>query len=625
MMGRKIIVTILVYMIVQTGIGQLATPGQTFDAKKLDAARQEAVLLNNASGLIPLQQLSTMQIATVYLAAADAVASRSTTDTHTIRHRRSAYRVFDSIANKYWKVHSIFADTAISDSLRNILHDKLKLFDHVIFYISGSHAGTNSWTSLITSLKGDRKAAVVINGDKDLLLPYADLQMPLIWCPDGGIESASIAAQVIFGGQAVTNKLSAAVGKKFKKGQGDITSKIRLGYGVPASLGLNENFSAGIDSIVDAAIATHAAPGVVVLLVKNGQVIFDKAFGKRTYDATAPLRSTDIFDMASVTKVTATTPTIMRLYDQKLLSLDTPISHFVQALQNYPDKKDLTVREALLHEAGFTPYIKFYEKLGPLDLSFHRSEAFPTEIADNFFLRRNYFEEVMWPVTLQSPVLTRGKFVYSDVSMYMMKEVAENITHRRLDEYVLNDLYLPLGMQFTGYLPRLRFDESRIVPTTENDNWLRNMRVTGFVNDPGAAMAGGVEGHAGLFATSNDLAIYYQMMLNKGEYGGRRFLKAGTVDLFTSRQSKVSTRGLGFAKPIDSIVPPVGYPSASSFGHSGYTGTYVWVDPAYDIIYVCLTNRVYPDDGKTYGPAKVNIRAQLLDMFYNAVVKQLKK
>ncbi|RYE19975.1 MAG: beta-N-acetylglucosaminidase, partial [Sphingobacteriaceae bacterium] len=233
----------------------------------------------------------------------------------------------------------------------------------------------------------------------------------------------------------------------------------------------------------------------------------------------------------------------------------------------------------------------------------------------------NYFKEVMWPVMLQSKVETHGKYVYSDISMYMMKEVVEEVTHQKLNDYVLSEIYQPLGMQSTGFLPRNRFPKSRIVPTTENDNWFRNMLVQGYVNDPGAAMAGGVEGHAGLFSSANDLAIFYQMLLNKGSYGGQKFYEPTTVNLFTSRQSKTSWRGLGYDRFNSSTKLPSVYASEQAFGHSGYTGTYVWVDPKYNLVYICLTNRVYPDDGKTYGPAKVNIRIDVLNLFYKAVLK----
>ncbi|RYY17745.1 MAG: beta-N-acetylglucosaminidase, partial [Chitinophagaceae bacterium] len=443
---------------------------------------------------------------------------------------------------------------------------------------------------------------------------------PLIFSKSWSSENASLAAQLVFGGLEIDNKSVSFSGKAMRKIKTYPVRKIRIGYSVPGSVMIDPGLTRSIDSVVNAGIATHSTPGAVILLVKDGQVIFDKAYGNHRYAGNEQTKITDIFDMASVTKVTATTPVIMQLADRKELALDSSISSYVHILKSIPDKREQTIREALLHEAGFTPYIKFYEKVTPLDLAYHRSDSFPTEIAENFFLRKNYFQEVMWPVTLASPVLTRGQFVYSDVSMYMLKQVAENISHRPLDEYVLNEFYRPLGMQFTGFRPLQRFPKSSIVPTTENDNWLRNMQVRGFVNDPGAAMSGGVQGHAGLFSTSNDLAIYYQMLLNKGTYGGKKFFDSATVSLFTSRQSKVSTRGLGFQKPVDSIPSATGFPSPESYGHSGYTGTYVWVDPAYNLIYICLTNRVYPDDGKTYGPAAVNIRARVFDLFYRAVV-----
>jgi CubicO group peptidase (beta-lactamase class C family) len=203
--------------------------------------------------------------------------------------------------------------------------------------------------------------------------------------------------------------------------------------------------------------------------------------------------------------------------------------------------------------------------------------------------------------------------------MYMMKEVVEEVTHTKLNDFAANELYQPLGLQVTGFLPRNRFAKSRIVPTTENDNWFRNMLVQGYVNDPGSAMAGGVEGHAGLFANANDLAIFYQMLLNQGVYGGKSYYNPGTVKMFTSRQSKVSQRGYGYDRISDNQQPD-DYRSEQAFGHSGYTGTYVWVDPKYNLVYIFLSNRTYPDDGKTFGVSKINLRPRILDMYYKAIV-----
>lgn len=592
----------------------MSAQGTRFNLSGIRDAEQKIVLLNNEGKMLPLQQLDKGKIAVLHF------------EPNPWLHPDT--RIFDSIANKYTTVTAFSAfrnkDSAVlNDSTLMALHDHLKLFDQLIITFSGSVSPDERVTAFIKELKINRNLVIVYRGEGNNLSQFASFNSPVIWCPLITSESASVSAQLIFGGVATNNKLTSNYGNKFRKGKGSSTEKLRLGYGIPESVSLGSEFLTFIDSVVEAGIAAHVTPGAVVLLIKDGIVIYDKAYGRHTYDDSVLTRSDDIYDMASVTKVTATTPVIMQLYEKKQLNLDTPISHYVQLLQATPDKKEQTIREALLHEAGFTPYIKFFEKLTPLDLSFHGSAEFPVQLADNFFLRKNYFDNIMWPVTLQSPVLTRGKFVYSDVSMYMMKEVAENITHRSLDEYILNEIYLPIGMKSSGFLPRIRFDKSRIVPTTENDNWLRNMRVVGFVNDPGAAMAGGVEGHAGLFSTSNDLAIYYQMLLNKGSYGGRKYFEPSTVELFTSRQSKITNRGLGFAKTPEPVVSDSAYPSQLSFGHSGYTGTYVWVDPKYNLVYIFMSNRVYPDDGKTYGPAKINVRSVVLNLFYQETVKKL--
>jgi CubicO group peptidase (beta-lactamase class C family) len=572
------------------------------DAVNLEKAKRNVVLLNNRSNLVPLISLKKLSIASVHFDF-------------------KQNTVFDSIANKYLSVTSFSGDTISTPEGFNSLHDKLKLFNTVLIELSSGTNFNPQLQAFINDLDSDTKVILTLTG-KGKNLAYLDkVKCPIIWCKNEDAAGASIAAQLIFGGMAASNRLDNNYSAKYLKGAGFTTQKTRLGYSLPEAVSINSNFLLGVDSIVNAGIASHSAPAVVILLAKDGQVIFNKAYGKHTYDGNEQTKLNDIFDMASVTKVTATVPSIMRLYDQKLISLDSPISKYVAVTRHIVDKRNLLIKEALLHEAGYTPYIKFYEQLKPQDLSRDSSAAYPTKVADHYYLRANYFNEVMWPVTLKSEVKTRGKFVYSDISMYMMKEVVEEVTHQKLNDYVLNEFYKPLGMQATGFLPRNRFNPSRIVPTTENDNWFRNMLVRGYVNDPGAAMAGGVEGHAGLFATANDLAIFYQMLLNKGTYGGEKYYDAATVNLFTSRQSKTSQRGLGYDRLSEKQTTEP-YPSAQAFGHSGYTGTYVWVDPKYNMVYICLTNRTYPDDGKTFGPAKVNIRAGVLDQFYKAVKKR---
>lgn len=571
---------------------------------KIREAQRSFVLLNNGSNTIPVKELPGLNIASIHF-----------------NYRE--HGTFDSLANKYFKVASIIADTVKDVAEFNALHDKLKPFNMVIVTLSERSPLNKPLVNLIRDLESYTKVVIVLAGSGENLTHFNQIKSPILWYQKDTPVGASIAAQSVFGGINLSNRLTKNFSKKFLKGSGFTIQKIRLGYSLPEAVSINADRLNKIDSIVTAGIASHSAPSVVVLVAKNGEVIFNKAYGKHTYNGNNATRLTDIFDMASITKVTATTPSIMHLYEQRTLGLDSPISKYVALLRSIADKKDVTVREALLHEAGFTPYIKFYEMLKPQDVSTDSSAAYPTKVADHYYLRANFFNEVMWPITLASSGNTRGKFVYSDLSMYMMKEVFETVSHQKLNNYVLDSLYLPLGMQSTGYLPRNRFNKDKIVPTTENDNWFRNMLVQGYVNDPGAAMAGGVEGHAGLFANANDLAIYYQMLLNKGTYGGHQYFDSTTVKLFTSRQSKTSWRGLGFDRTNKTL--PTDKRSEQAFGHSGYTGTYVWVDPKYNLVYICLTNRVYPDDGKTYGPAKVNIRSLVLDACYDAITGSDKK
>jgi CubicO group peptidase (beta-lactamase class C family) len=278
------------------------------------------------------------------------------------------------------------------------------------------------------------------------------------------------------------------------------------------------------------------------------------------------------------------------------------------------------VREVLLHQAGFVPYIPFFQKLTPADYRRDSSAEFPTKVADNYYLRKNYYDDVMWPQMLNGKLLTRGKYVYSDLSMYYMQEVVESVTHTPLEDYVQDAFYKPLGMQTAGFLPRNRFDKDRIIPT-EDDLTFRKTLLRGYVHDQGAGMAGGVAGHAGLFASANDLGILWQMLLNRGSYGGKQYFNPETVDLFTSKQSDVSRRGLGFDRwdPETSKHYPSEFASPKTFGHTGYTGTCVWVDPEYNLVYVFLSNRVNPQ--VTDKLSHLSIRPRIQDVVYEAIKK----
>jgi CubicO group peptidase (beta-lactamase class C family) len=287
--------------------------------------------------------------------------------------------------------------------------------------------------------------------------------------------------------------------------------------------------------------------------------------------------------------------------------------------RSHPDKAAIRVRDLLTHRAGFIPFIPFFLKIKDGDYSSKPSSHYPVKVAEGFYLTRDYYKKVMWKRMLESPLKTPGKYVYSDISMFMMKEILERIVRKPLDVYVNEQFYKPLGACSIGFCPLDRFAEERIVPT-EGDTYFRKQQLKGYVQDPGAAMAGGVSGHAGLFATAYDLAILSQMLLNGGSYNGRQYIKPETVKKFSSRQSKDSRRGLGFDcwDPESEEGYPCQLASPETFGHTGFTGTCVWIDPEHRLVYIFLSNRLYPSPDKNK-LMKLNIRPRIHDVIYEAM------
>lgn len=420
-------------------------------------------------------------------------------------------------------------------------------------------------------------------------------------------QSQRQVAMSIFGGLAINNGSSPLK-----------TEQTRLQYTAGEGSGLNiAKMTQKIDAIAAEAIREEAAPGMVVMAIKNGQVIFEKAYGSHTYDKTQQNSIHDIFDLASVSKIAGTTPVIMHLQENNVIHLDSTLSRYLwQAKET--NKANISLRTVLLHEAGFTPFIPFYKNLKPGDLIHEPKETHQVKVADHAYLRNHYYRDVMWPEMLKSAVKPQGNYVYSDISMYVMKEIAEHETSVPMDEYVQQILYRPIGMKTAGYNPRDRFAKNRIIPT-EQDTSFRKVLLEGYVHDQGAAMAGGVAGHAGLFSTANDLAIYGQLLLNRGEYGGVRYFKPETVDLFTSRQSKTSRRGLGFDRfdPTPNADYPSRLANSSVYGHTGYTGTCIWIDPQNQLVYIFLSNRVHPQVSTKL--LNLNIRSRIQDAIYETI------
>jgi CubicO group peptidase (beta-lactamase class C family) len=575
--------------------------GQAFIAEER-LVGNSTVLFNNASYLIPLQKLEELKIASVHFSNQYAT-------------------VFDSLLTKYNKVQLVDGNSYTGNKTLANLTSDLKFYNTIIVQVNDADLNNADVLDFISTNQKSKNVIVAAFGNGGILSKLDAVTAPIVWTERVSQVSAMYSAEAIFGGIGVTQKLTKTYSNVYKAGMGFVTDKTRLQYTVPEEVGINAANLQGIDKIAQEALREHATPGCVVLIAKDGKVIFNKAYGYHTYDNVIPDKLTDIFDVASMTKVSATTMEAMQLTDQGKLSLEKTLGDYIP-LARKSNKNDIQIKEVLMHQAGLIPDIQSFEKVKPADHSTDSSAAYPTKVSDHYYLRKDYYKDVMLTDMLNSPLKTRGQYVYSDVSMLFMQEVVENITSVPLNKYVQEHFYTPLGMQTAGFLPLYRFSPDQI-PPTENDKEYRGSLLDGYVHDPTAALLGGVAGHAGLFASANDIAILYQMMLNKGSYGGTQYIKPEVVDLFTSKQSLVSRRGLGFDRwdPIADRHYPSKLASDQTYGHTGFTGTCIWVDPKYNLVYVFLSNRVNPSVGSKLG--SLNIRPRIQDVVYEAIGKGL--
>jgi beta-glucosidase-like glycosyl hydrolase/CubicO group peptidase (beta-lactamase class C family) len=397
---------------------------------------------------------------------------------------------------------------------------------------------------------------------------------------------------------------------------------------VPVKLTIEQNKFAAVDSIAEDAISQKAFPGCVILAAHNGEIVYHKAFGSYKYEPSPAMNFGSIFDLASVTKVSATNISIMRLYDEGKIDLNKTLGDYLPWTKG-TDKAHLKIHDILLHQAGLIAFIPFYREVvdtatglpDPAVFSEKQKPGFTVRVAENVYLR-NDWEDTMFHRILKSKLGPTGKYVYSDNDFIFLGKIVEALTGMTLDQYVQKTFYNKMGLETTGFKPRNRFPVNRMVPT-ETDEYFRHQTIQGDVHDEGASMFGGVAGHAGLFSDAYDLAMLYQMLANGGAINGERFINSETIKLFSAYHSEVSRRGYGFDKPEkDNATRKEPYPSSlaspETFGHTGFTGTCVWVDPKYNIVYVFLCNRVYPtrNDNKLL---RMNIRGKIQDAIYRAL------
>jgi beta-glucosidase-like glycosyl hydrolase/CubicO group peptidase (beta-lactamase class C family) len=382
-----------------------------------------------------------------------------------------------------------------------------------------------------------------------------------------------------------------------------------------------------IDSIANDAIEKKAAPGCVVLVLKDGKIAFQKAYGNTNYVNPEPLTVESVFDMASVTKICATTIAVMKLYDEGKLELNKKLGDYLPAVRG-SNKENLLISKILLHQAGLVSYIPFYRetvdssgKPLPGIYSNNKKDSFNIRVADHFYMTASWLDTIQQRI-LKSALGPADKYVYSDNDFIFLGKIVEEISGMSLDTYVRTNFYNPMSLASIGFKPLQKHPLSRIVPTEEESKF-RQQLIRGDVHDPGAAMLGGIAGHAGLFSNAYDIAAIMQMLLNGGTYNGKRYLQKETVDLFTAYQSNISRRGYGFDKPEkDNNTRKEPYPtlsaSSKTFGHTGFTGTCTWADPENNLVYVFLSNRVHPSGSDAL--LKMSVRPKIHETIYQALM-----
>lgn len=439
--------------------------------------------------------------------------------------------------------------------------------------------------------------------------------------------SQQISAQLIFGAREAKGKLPVSLGEDFPLNTFLQTKSLRrLQYGTPESVGVNSYKLRKIDSLANLGIRQGMFPGAQILVARKGKIIYEKNFGYHEYNKDIEVRDTNVYDLASMTKILATLPIVMELVDKGELSLNTKLSEMLPEYKN-SNKADVTLKQMLSHYARFKAWIPFYrhtyndEKTGVSSKYYSDvpGKDFNVEVAKNLYMRRDYMDTIFKDIR-ESNLNPKLEYLYSDLPYYILKKYLEQKFGKSLEMIVQENLYESLGANYTEYHPLNKFSKDNI-PPTEQDDIFRKQKVQGYVNDQGAAMLGGVSGHAGLFSNSNDVAKIMQMYLWDGFYGGKRYFKPETMDLFNTCYycDKNVRRGVGFDKPqLGTSGPTCGCVSMTSFGHSGFTGTFGWADPEQEIVYVFLSNRTFPDP-ENRKLIKSDLRSKIQEAIYEAI------
>ena len=589
-------------------------------------------LLKNNDELLPIKNLDKNKIASVAIGS-------------------STITPFQKRMRKYADVKTF--QITQSDQLIGIEKD-LKEFDVIVYSIHTRYV--KDIPTMQRMLKGKQSILVFFTSPYFLnsFTASTDNSQSVVLAHTNEVYAQESAAQSIFGGIAMDATLPVSAGK-YKANSGLITSKSRLAYQLPEEVGIDSERLNSIERIALEGIRQKAYPGCQVLVAKDGVVIYDKSFGSFEYGVSSKVTDETVYDLASITKATATLPAIMKLYDDKKLRLQDQFQKFIPETKN-SNKANITIRKSLLHESGILPYIPYYTfaidensysgsllssrktsihnvrfsgmwgrknyKFKPNLIADTSSTIFSYPVSEKMYASRD-MQQTLLSEVINTNLRRQNRYAYSCLNFMLLKEVVENISKQDLNEFVQSNFFRKLGATTTTYQPLKYMSIDNIAPT-EKDDFFRKNLIRGYVHDEGAALLGGISGNAGLFSNANDLAKLYQMYLNGGEYGGEKFVSDDTMRLFTTTKSSVSRRGLGFDKPDvrnNNASPTSPQAPISVYGHTGFTGTSFWVDPDNKMIYIFLSNRVYPSRSPNR-LSTLNIRKRIQDELYNAIKKR---
>lgn len=601
-------------------------------------------LVKNDKSILPLQRLDTLKIAAITFGNEDKSIHKETLSKYTkIAHfsieKETTNQEIDEIKKMLNKYNLVIATVYASSRRPNNNYgieqkyiqciNELSVNKKLVLNILANPYSLNYW-------KNYSKIDAVIMG----------------YYPTP--ETEQYTAEAIFGGIGCEGRLPISAGG-FPYRTGSDTKKTRLNHALPEETGMNSKILQRIDSVAALAISEKATPGCQVLVAKNGSIVYEKAYGYHTYSNYEEVELSHLYDLASITKISATAPSLMKLVDEGKFFLDSTLAYYLPELDT-TNKGNLTIRDILTHRAGLKSWIPFYLSLvegydseEEQTVSKYYSRYYPNKIGNAAYLKRNYkfrdsllsdvptdtfsflvakdlyinkyFRDSIFDRIRKSEVKEEKEYLYSDLGYYYLKVIIQNITKQPLEEYVNENFYSRLGANTLGYIPLERFPVSEIVPT-EKDIIFRKQLIRGYVHDPGAAMLNLVGGHAGLFSNANDLAKLMQMYLQFGYYGGERYISSSTMQQFTTCQfCPENRRGIAFDKPhpdTSKVLSISKGASLSSFGHSGFTGTLTWVDPEEELIYIFLSNRIHPD-AENKQIYKLNIRPAIHDLIYEAI------